>query len=297
MKTSVDLRASFRHCRRIAKTRARNFYYSFLLLDRERKDAMCAIYAFMRFSDDLSDETAPPAAERKANMAAWRAALERALAGDVGADPILPAFRATVEKYRIPHEYFYDLIEGVASDLEPRRFETQEQLYRYCYQVASVVGLTTIHIFGFEGEQALAFAEKCGQGFQLTNILRDLGEDAEMGRVYLPDEDLARFGLDREQLLANPGGDDRFRRLMAFEWDRANTYYRQAAPLLQMVDRSSRPALWAMMTIYHGVLLKIRDLDYDVYRTRARLTSGQKLTVVARAAGARFLGAPLSFSA
>ena len=291
----MTLEASFAHCRRIAKTRARNFYYSFVLLDAERKDAMCAIYAFMRYSDDLSDETAPPPAERKANMDAWRSALERALAGEAQDDPILHAFAATVEKYAIPHAYFYDLIEGVASDLEPRRFETEEQLYRYCYQVASVVGLTTIHVFGFSDERALPLAEKCGQGFQLTNILRDLSEDAEIGRVYLPDEHIERFGLTREDLLRGPERDERFLELMAFEWTRADDYYREAAPLLELVDRRSRPALWAMMTIYHGVLLRIRGIQYDVYRTRARLTTWEKLGIVARAAGGRYLGASLPF--
>jgi len=297
----MTLEQSFAHCRRVAKERARNFYYSFLLLDRERKDAMCAVYAFMRSSDDLSDETAPPLEERRANMAAWRAKLDRALAGETGEDPVLPAFRATVEKYEIPHEYFYDLIDGVSSDLETRTFETFDELYRYCYQVASVVGLTIIHIFGFKDPRALELAEKCGLGFQLTNILRDVREDAEMERVYLPAEDLVQFDLDRAQLLAaSPEefhDDPRFEKLMRFEWQRAADYYEQAAPLLEMVDPTSRPALWAMIAVYRGVLGRIDALGYDVYAERARLSSLEKSWIVVRAARARWLGGALPFPA
>ena len=296
----TDLERSFAHCRRVAKTRARNFYYSFLLLPREQKDAMCAIYAFMRYSDDISDEGDPPIETRRKALAEWRAALDRALAGDLGDDPILPAFRATVDKYAIPHEYFLELTEGIASDLEPQRYETFDQLYRYCYRVASVVGLTVVHVFGFDGEQALALAEKCGIGFQLTNILRDIPEDAAMGRVYLPEEDLTRFGMTRDDLLRaggrhpdNPGFDD----LMEFEWRRANQYYEEAAPLLDMVRAQSRPSLWAMMAIYYGILLRIRAQGYDVYSRRARLSALEKSWIVLRAARNRWLGGALPFPA
>jgi 15-cis-phytoene synthase len=288
----VTLEQSFAHCRRVAKTRARNFYYSFLLLSREQKDAMCAVYAFMRYADDISDEGDPPIEVRRRALDEWRTALTRTLAGDVGEDPVLPAFRATVERYKIPHEYFFDLIEGVASDLEPQRYETFEQLYRYCYRVASVVGLTVVHIYGFSDDRALELAEKCGIGFQLTNILRDIPEDAGMGRVYLPDEDLNRFGAAREQLMA---GKEPPSELMAFEWERARSYYQEAAPLLGLVRPASRPALWAMMAIYYGILLRIKSQGYDVYRQRPRLTALEKTWIVLRAARTRWLGGALPF--
>lgn len=288
----VTLEQSFAHCRRVAKTRARNFYYSFVLLSREQKDAMCAVYAFMRYADDISDEGDPPMAVRRKALDEWRAALARALSGDVGDDPILPAFRATVERYKIPHEYFFDLIEGVASDLEPRHYETFEQLYRYCYRVASVVGLTVVHIYGFSDRRALQLAEKCGIGFQLTNILRDIPEDAGMGRVYLPEEDLILFGIDRKQLMS---GQEPPSELMAFEWERARSYYQEAAPLLALVRPASRPALWAMMAIYYGILLRIKNQGFDVYRQRPRLTSLQKTWIVIRAARTRWFGGALPF--
>jgi phytoene synthase len=253
---------------------------------------MCAVYAFMRYADDISDEGHPRLAVRRQALDDWRAALARALSGDVGDDPILPAFRATVERYSIPHEYFFDLIEGVASDLEPQRYETFEQLYRYCYRVASVVGLTVVHIYGFSDPRALELAEKCGIGFQLTNILRDIPEDAGMGRVYLPDEDLNRFRIAREQLM---GGQEPPSELMAFEWERARSYYQVSAPLLGLVRPASRPALWAMMAIYYGILLRIKSQGFDVYQRRPRLTALQKTWIVIRAARTRWFGGALPF--
>ena len=288
----VSLDLSFEHCRGVAKTRARNFYYSFVLLSAEQKDAMCAVYAFMRYSDDISDEGDRPIEARRDALKKWRAALADALSGNFGEDPILPAFRATVQRYKIPHEYFFDLIDGVACDLEPQRYGTFDQLYRYCYRVASVVGLTVVHIYGFSDNRALELAEKCGIGFQLTNILRDIPEDAGMGRVYLPDEDLNRFGITREQLMA---GEKPPRELVAFEWERARGYYEEATPLLGLVRPESRPALSAMMAIYYGILLRIRSQGYDVYQQRPRLSALEKTRIVLRGARARWFGGSLPF--
>ena len=187
---------SYEYCRRVARSRARNFYYSFVLLSAQQRKAMCAIYAFMRRCDDLSDE---PGASREA-LEAWRGEMADALDGRFSGHPVWPAFRHTVRRFGIPTEYFHEMIDGVLGDLSPRRFETFPELYRYCYQVASVVGLTSIHIFGFDTRSALPLAEKCGVAFQLTNILRDVREDLERGRVYLPAEDLARFGVTEADL-------------------------------------------------------------------------------------------------
>jgi len=152
----IGLEESQRYCRAVAKSRAKNFYYSFVLLPAEKKDAMCAMYAFMRYCDDLSDE---PGATQSA-MDRWRDALTEALAGRPDASPVWPAFLDAVSRYQIPHRYFHDMIEGVASDLEPRPIRNFDELYRYCYRVASVVGLTTIHIFGFNSPEAPLLAEK-----------------------------------------------------------------------------------------------------------------------------------------
>jgi len=226
----ITLTQSYRHCQDVARNRARNFYYSFVLLPHEQRNAMCAIYAFMRYCDDLSDE---PGANRSA-MDRWRNALEDALAGHPDDNPAWPAFLDAIEKYKIPTEYFRDMIEGVASDLEPRTIHTFEELYQYCYQVASVVGLTTIHVFGFTSPEALPLAEKCGVAFQLTNILRDVREDAQLGRIYLPAEDLIRFGVLPEDLKEGRRT-EAFGRLMEFEAERARRYYRESAPLWKMI--------------------------------------------------------------
>jgi 15-cis-phytoene synthase len=275
----TPLEQSYAHCRAVAKKRARNFYYSFILLPPEKKNAMCAMYAFMRFCDDLSDE---PGATRSA-IERWRDSLTAALAGRPDTNPVWPAFLDSVERYAIPHEYFYEMIEGVASDLEPRIIATFDELYQYCYRVASVVGLTTVHIFGFTSPDALPLAEKCGIAFQLTNILRDVREDAGLGRVYLPAEDLVRFGVSVDDL-RNARRTEQFGRLMEFETERARRYYRESAPLLDLIQAKSRPSLWALIAIYSRLLDHLAESHYDVLVRRISLSSLEKTWIVLRAA-------------
>jgi phytoene synthase len=275
----TPLAQSYRHCHDVARDRARNFYYSFVLLPHEQKNAMCAIYAFMRYCDDLSDE---PGATKSA-MERWRAALDDALAGHPDDNPAWPAFLDSVERYRIPRQYFYEMIEGVASDLEPRSIRTFDELYQYCYRVASVVGLTIIHIFGFTSPEALPLAEKCGIAFQLTNILRDVREDAERGRIYLPEEDLIRFGVTADDL-KNARRTEQFGRLMEFEADRARRYYRESAPLLKLIQPKTRRSLWALIAIYSRLLDRVSESKYDVLTRRISLSSMEKTWIVLRAA-------------
>jgi phytoene synthase len=184
------------------------------------------------------------------------------------------------------------MIDGVLGDLSPRRFETFSELYRYCYQVASVVGLVSIHIFGFDTPSALPLAEKCGVAFQLTNILRDVREDLERGRVYLPAEDLARFGVTEADLadggraLRKGGG---LRELMRFEAGRARGYYTESQPLLDLIHPRSRRSLWALIAIYSRLLERIEAAGYDVFTRRVRLSAVEKTLIVARAlAGNRY---------
>ena len=273
-----DLDQSYDYCRRIARSRAKNFYYSFLLLSAGQRRSMCAVYAFMRYCDDLSDE---PGANRAA-IDRWHAEMEQALEGRFSQHPVWPAFHDTVKRFAIPHEYFHDMIAGVVSDLEPRQMETFDELYRYCYQVASVVGLTILHIFGFESSNALPLAEKCGVAFQLTNILRDIREDARLGRVYLPAEDLRRFGVTTEGLRAGTRNEP-FLRLMRFEAARARVYYDESMPLLDLVDPRSRPSLWALITIYSRLLERIEAANYDVFSQRVRLSSLEKSWILVQA--------------
>ena len=267
---------SYGWCEGVARAQAKNFYYSFLLLAKPQRNAMCAVYAFMRYCDDLSDDEGIP--DRTAAMARWRGDLESALAGHPGGHALWPAFIDAVTRYRIPHEYFFDMIEGVSSDLQPRRMRTFTELYDYCYHVASVVGLTIIHIFGFDSPKALELAEKCGIAFQLTNILRDVREDAARGRMYLPSEDFERFGVSPDTL--QPRG--QFLALMEFEARRARGYYRQAEPLVGLVHAGSRRSLRALIGIYSRLLDRIVASNYDVLARRIRVPAWEKLWVLAR---------------
>jgi phytoene synthase len=283
MSEPVSLAESYAYCSRIARTRAKNFYYSFILLSTEQKNAMCAIYAFMRYCDDLSDEPGAAAAP----IERWRDDLTLALAGKTASPSSLwPAFQDSVRRYGIPHQYFYAMIDGVLSDLEPRRMETFDELYRYCYHVASVVGLTIVHIFGFEPNvekgDALRLAEKCGVAFQLTNILRDVREDAGRDRIYLPAEDLERFGVTTEDLRQGRRTES-FARMMDFEAARARHYYDESRPLLKLVHKGSRSSLWALITIYSNLLDRIRKSNYDVLSRRIRLSTFEKSCIVLRA--------------
>ncbi len=271
------LEDSYAWCRRVARSRARNFYYSFVLLSPRQRGAMCAMYAFMRYCDDLSDE---PGANRAA-IERWRGALENALDGRYDGHPCWPAFHDAVRRYCIPHRYFHEMIDGVESDLEVMRFTTFEDLYRYCYRVASVVGLTIIHIFGYQGNEAPALAEKCGVAFQLTNILRDVREDAERGRIYLPLEDLRRYGVAEEEIL-NGRRTENVLALLRFEAARARGYYSESAPLVDLVDSGSRPSLRALTGIYKRLLDRIEASDFDVFSRRISLSALEKSWIVMR---------------
>jgi phytoene synthase len=275
---------SYTFCEAVAKREAKNFYYSFLLLDANRRRAMCAIYAFMRYCDDLSDGDGV-SVDRADAIARWRCDLEGALDSRMPEHALWPAFIDAVARYRIPRQYFFDMIDGVSSDLEPRRVRTFAELYDYCYHVASVVGLTIIHIFGFDSQEAppeaLKLAEKCGIAFQLTNILRDVREDAENNRAYLPEEDLERFHVTVAEL-SGPVVSAELKALLEFEAGRARQYYREAAPLIGMIHEDSRASLRALIGIYARLLDRIADSGYDVLAQRVRLPTWEKVWILAR---------------
>lgn len=275
----MTVEQSYAHCEAVARSQAKNFYLTFLLLGPEQRRAMCAIYAFMRYCDDLSDDAG--IADRAA-IANWSRDLTAALNGTPQENPIWPAFADSVQRFRIPHEYFHDMITGVSSDLEPRTVHTFDELYRYCYHVASVVGLTIIHIFGFDSPQAIPLAEKCGIAFQLTNILRDVREDAENGRIYWPSEDLVRFGVQPADLRGTtltPA----LRNLLEFEATRAREYYDESAPLVDLIHPGSRASLRALIGIYSRLLDKIVASNYDVMSRRVRVPAAEKMWILAKA--------------
>jgi phytoene synthase len=275
---SVGIEESITLCNRIARQSGTNFYYSFLVLPKRKREAICAIYAFMRRSDDIADDAPSPDVAIK-GLRAWRETVDAALRGNETSDPILPALADTVRQFRIPPHLFHELLDGSEMDQSITRYETFDDLYKYCYRVASVVGLIVLPIFGYDDEKALVPAEACGIAFQLTNILRDVKEDARMGRIYLPLEDLRRFGVSEQDLFDNRMT-DQFRALMRFEADRVNEYYRKAEPLRGMIHRDSRSTLGVMIGVYHGIMREIERREFAVFDEKVRLSTWKKITIV-----------------
>jgi phytoene synthase len=280
-------------CRRIARTAAKNFYYAFLVLPKAKRQALCAVYAFMRGCDDIADDPTSPLPERRQKLAAWLESVHRALAGYATDEPVLLALADAQRRYKIRTELLDQLACGTAMDLESEdatrgleptievRYQTFEDLRMYCYRVASVVGLVCIRIFGYRDPAAEPLAERCGLAFQLTNIIRDVKEDAAMGRVYLPAEDLAKFSVSASEL-ANSTDAVRFRRLLELEAERAREYYKAVEDLIPLVDEDSQPALWALVTIYRKLLDEIAARQYDVFHGKVSLSVRQKLTVLGK---------------
>ena len=278
-------------CKGITRTAAKNFYYAFLVLPRRKRDALCAVYAFMRRCDDITDDPALSLPERRQKLEAWLEALHLAQQGHPTDDAILLALTDAQRRYAIPAGLLDELAHGTAMDLEESaaqpadgltlQYQTFEDLRLYCYRVASVVGLVCIHVFGYRDPAAEALAERCGLAFQLTNIIRDVKEDARLGRVYLPEEDLAKFNLSAGDLVGMPDP-ARLRPLLAFEADRAREFYTAGDQLLPYISEDSQPALWVLVTIYRGLLNKIAEKQYDVFPARVALSKWEKRRVLVK---------------
>jgi phytoene synthase len=247
---------------------------------------MEALYSFMRHTDDLADGEATGDDARRA-LAAWREALDAALAGCLAPDSgenyhtILPALADTVDKFQIPPEYLRETIAGVEMDLSNRRYETFDELAEYCYRVASVIGLACLRIWGYRGDDPAESAHACGQAFQLTNILRDLREDCGRCRVYLPQEDLRRFGYPEEDLAAGVG-DERFRALMRFQLERVEQFYQDATPLARQLETEGRRIFVMMIRVYYRLLQAIQADPTRVLSQRVCLGRWRPLGIMAR---------------
>jgi phytoene synthase len=294
---------SYTVCRAIAKREAKNFYYAFVALPEARRNAICAIYAYMRKADDLADDESLSRDERRRQIDAWRTEWHAVSHGAETSDPVFVATRDAVDRFRIPLSLLDELVAGTTMDLDhsatdvPDTYATFDHLYRYCYLVASVVGLVCIRIFGYSDPAAEKLAEETGIAFQLTNILRDVAEDAERNRVYLPLADLAAHNVSLESLLKRKAGSppsSNERALLAEIAARAEKYYESAKKLLPLIDRESRPALWVLVRIYHRLLIRIRRADYDVFSRRASVPTFIKLEILAvgmlRMGWARLIG-------
>jgi phytoene synthase len=293
--------ASYEHCHRIARAANSNFYPAFYLLPKPKRDALAALYAFMRLIDDVADEGADLAGKQR-GLARWRAALDQAITGQEqicdgnaamvspmsmpGASEVLPALVDTMQRYNMPARYLHDQISGAEMDLTIRSYPTFERLREYCYRVAGTVGLTCTHVFGFREARSLDLAEKLGLAFQLTNVLRDVREDHERGRVYLPEEDLARYGVGTADF-ARGEATLGVHELLRFEAERARHYYEEGADLIDLIDADSRGALWLLVHTYSALLARIAAMDFAVFGKRIRLSKAEKMIFMARARFAR----------
>jgi phytoene synthase len=275
-------------CKGITRQHAKNFYYGFLVLPRRKREALCAVYAFMRRCDDITDNPKLSPPERRQQLDTWLDALHRAQQGHPTDDAILLALTDAQRRYAIPAGLLDELAHGTAMDVEETealqasgltvQYKTFDDLRLYCYRVASVVGLVCIHIFGYRDPAAEALAERCGLAFQLTNIIRDVKEDASLGRVYLPEDDLAKSGLSVSEVLtsADPA---RLRPVLALEADRAREFYASGDELIAYIAEDSQPALWVLINIYRGLLEKIALKQYDVFTAKVALSTWEKLRI------------------
>lgn len=312
---SEILAESYACCQKLARRTAKNFYYSFTGLPPDQFQAMCVLYAYMRLCDDVGDDEGVPLDVRVHRLTAWEEATKRALNDAEAPDHdfgtgqnefrlVFPALIDMTARYRIPTQCFLDVISGVRIDLDAAgsesdsagvetrlhcQFQTFDELKDYCYRVAGVVGVCCIHIWGFNDNAALKSAAECGLAFQLTNILRDLAEDADNGRLYLPAEDLAQFEMTPDDIRRQVM-DKRFHRLMTFQVERAESYYTRANDLFQWLEPPGRPILKAMLKIYGGLLQEISKRDFDVYSRRVSLPTWRKLLIAADAAFNRRFG-------
>src|SRR5580693_945567 len=271
---SDAVRESYAESNRIARAARSSFYLAFFGLRKEKRNALCALYGFMRLIDDVSDEPGDLESKRQ-GLARWRGMLDQAIGGETSGHAVLPALADTIERFQIPTRYFHDLILGAEMDLTVTTYATFDRLSEYCYRVAGTVGLTCLHVFGFRDPKAPDLAERLGLAFQLTNIIRDVRSDFEMGRVYLPQEDLERFGIHAENLggpLTQP-----LRELLEFETERAWRFYEEGVVLIERVDSDSRATLWALVRTYSSLLARIEEREFDVFASRISLSSAEKI--------------------
>jgi phytoene synthase len=292
---SGQLSHAYAVCRGISRRAAKNFYYGFMVLPAEKRNALSAVYAFMRHADDIADEPGVDPLLKRQKLNEWLEAAKAVFTGKPTDDPVLMALGDAQKKFKIPPELFEKLVYGTSLDLDIPAASadspailcsTFADLKQYCYYVASVVGLVCIRIFGYEDSKAEFLAEDCGLAFQLTNIIRDVKEDASMGRIYIPEEDLARTNLTAANfssaLLQDPAQALQLRPALEYEAERARKYYESAKWLMELIEEDSRAALWVLVEIYSRLLKKITDRNYDVLTERVRLTLWEKLKVLSR---------------
>jgi phytoene synthase len=281
---AVDASSSYAACHRLARRAGSSFYPAFLLLPKAKRRAMEALYAFMRHSDDLADDDAPLDRRREA-LKEWRTAVRTALGGgrpeEGPGTVLLPALADAVRRFGIPPEHLEAVLDGVEMDLDHRGFDTFEDLAEYCRRVASAVGLACIFVWGFRGPEAFGPAGACGLAFQLTNILRDLREDAARGRIYLPRADLAECGFTSEELLRGVVN-GAFERLIELESGRARALFHQGAGLFDWLEPAGRRIFGMMFTVYYRLLEEIVRRRRELPFRRVGVGRLRKIGIAAR---------------
>jgi phytoene synthase len=266
-----SLRKAYAYADRITAIHSRSFYIASGLLPEEKRSAIRALYAFCRTVDDIVDETSKK--ERDLELNYWRQIVQTPSTEEN--DPIATAWADTLVRYHIPHRYALQLIDGVARDITQTRYETFDDLATYCYGVASTTGLMSMHIIGFTGNDAIPYAIKLGVALQMTNILRDVGEDHRNGRIYLPREELVRFNIS-ETDLADGKVTVRWRNFMQFQIERTRQLYKESWEGIKLLEREGRLAIGAASEFYAGILDDIEAHDYDVFTRRAGLSTWGK---------------------
>lgn len=287
MKHPTALQEAYTYCQEITRRSSSNFYYAFLLLPPERREALFALYAFCRFVDDIADDEG--SRDPAMLLGRWREELERVYARQ-STHRIGAALADAVTRFPLDKQHFLDLISGVEMDLTRRRYESFDELHQYCYRVASTVGLLCIEIFGYQNPTARAYAVDLGVAFQLTNILRDVMEDGRRGRIYLPLEDLRRFDCNEDDVLGGHWS-GRVGALMAFECGRARAYYLRASASLAHEDRASLAPAEAMRLIYMRLLNRIEAKHFDVFGEKVTVPKYEKVTLALAAWGRSQLAA------
>lgn len=269
---SPSIAEAYRYCEAVARRSGSSFYHAFWLLDRPRRRAVAALYAFCRFCDDCADESGG----RAAMLARWRGEIELACTGR-GEHPVTLALGDSIRRFGLRRDDLEAIVRGVEMDFEKSRYATFAELRRYCYHVASAVGLVCIDIFGYKDPSAREYAENLGIALQLTNILRDLAEDAERGRIYLPQEDMERFGYRERDLFANRET-EAFRSLMAFQAKRSRHFYRLARQNLSSEDRPRMVAAEAMRLIYQRLLVRMERCGFRVFGPKITVPAVEKVS-------------------
>lgn len=282
----VKLRYAYAHCRAITRTHAKTFYMATRFLPYHKQRSIFAVYGLCRYLDDLVDETEDLIKHEKISHAdvlkrteSFKIKLISTYRGVEHSNPILLAFSDVLNRFQISLEYPLTLLDGVRMDLTKKRYNTFEELYEYSYKVASVVGLMTSEIFGYNNPKALNHAVDLGIAMQLTNILRDVGEDLNMNRIYLPKEDLDAFNISEEELFERQAT-PKFKEMMQFQIERANRYYKSADVGIGMLEKDSRLPVMLARENYCRILNKIAENDYQVFNTRAYLNSTEKLSIL-----------------